>query len=554
MADPARAGAAGTGGPGVARPSFTGFWKRSKEEEETAGGGRQLTFVSMSDNPRRRRRRQQQQQQQQQPGGGGGGDENHASHDNNNIHNEDDETAAASSSQQQASGSSSSKSQARRAQVRKAQIQHRQRKANYTKQLEMDVARLRDLIERAQREGAALRTQNGAMRNRLLLAATTTTTTTTTATTTTMPMTSPPDGGGGGGGFVGSSGLLPPQAPTTTAFSTPPAPAYVVSLDLASEASCLDSPMFWVRRESWPPPSGTTTTTSSSDSHHGVGGGVRGGGFTASADGSTSSPLLMAATATTTTAGGATALALGSLTDEQTDQAINFILALEHTCWDHFDRSLFTHDDYDEGAPESGHALMASNLALRGAVPEDTLARIHTCSQQHHHHHQQKQHNRGGGRERPDGKEPAVQWRLPAGANGGPGLTLESLLGLAATLNRPDAELAPVQAWFEMVGMYGLGAAAEAARAGVLVRELAPLVRCVQFGAVIERSAFDSVMYRVLGPALPPLPPLPPGVAGEEGQQQQQQQQGGADLLSAYYGNGGGGNDSPQSRTAASWD
>ena len=64
-------------------------------------------------------------------------------------------------------GDQTTKSQARRAQVRKAQIQHRQRKANYTKQLEADVARLRGDIARTESESAALRGENNAIRQRL---------------------------------------------------------------------------------------------------------------------------------------------------------------------------------------------------------------------------------------------------------------------------------------------------------------------------------------------------------------------------------------------------
>jgi hypothetical protein len=59
------------------------------------------------------------------------------------------------------------KAQARRAQVRRAQIQHRQRKANYTKELEMDIARLRDMIEQAETASRGLRAENAAMRRDL---------------------------------------------------------------------------------------------------------------------------------------------------------------------------------------------------------------------------------------------------------------------------------------------------------------------------------------------------------------------------------------------------
>jgi len=75
-----------------------------------------------------------------------------------------------SDSRQDAQSSSSSKAsqdkaQLRRAQVRKAQIQHRQRKANYVKQLEQDVAGLRDAISTEQHEVDVLRGENDLMRS-----------------------------------------------------------------------------------------------------------------------------------------------------------------------------------------------------------------------------------------------------------------------------------------------------------------------------------------------------------------------------------------------------
>ena len=59
------------------------------------------------------------------------------------------------------------KAKARRAQVRTAQIEHRQRKANYVKQLEIDVARIRDMIAATQMESRLLLAENDAMRSQL---------------------------------------------------------------------------------------------------------------------------------------------------------------------------------------------------------------------------------------------------------------------------------------------------------------------------------------------------------------------------------------------------
>ncbi|KUI53952.1 bZIP transcription factor 17 [Cytospora mali] len=55
----------------------------------------------------------------------------------------------------------------RRAQVRKAQVQHRQRKANYVKQLEANIAGIRDKIADAEGQSRVLASENEAMRAQL---------------------------------------------------------------------------------------------------------------------------------------------------------------------------------------------------------------------------------------------------------------------------------------------------------------------------------------------------------------------------------------------------
>lgn len=78
-----------------------------------------------------------------------------------------DRDGGSSSSSKTAAMTAQEKAKARRAQVRKAQIEHRQRKANYVKQLEMDIARIRDLIATAQMESRVIQSGNEAMRSRL---------------------------------------------------------------------------------------------------------------------------------------------------------------------------------------------------------------------------------------------------------------------------------------------------------------------------------------------------------------------------------------------------
>ncbi|PHH58995.1 hypothetical protein CDD81_3967 [Ophiocordyceps australis] len=56
------------------------------------------------------------------------------------------------------------KAQIRRQQVRRAQLEHRQRKAGYVRQLELDVAQLRDSIAHVEQESGVLRRENDVIR------------------------------------------------------------------------------------------------------------------------------------------------------------------------------------------------------------------------------------------------------------------------------------------------------------------------------------------------------------------------------------------------------
>lgn len=93
----------------------------------------------------------------------------------------------------------------------------------------------------------------------------------------------------------------------------------------------------------------------------------------------------------------------------------------------------------------------------------------------------------------------AVRWQ-------GPSITLDSLYGLASSLNAGDAEVMPVQAWFELASRYGAARMVDPQVLEALKREFRGVVRCVFFGAAMERESFESVVGRVMGPvALPAL-------------------------------------------------
>ncbi|RYP28604.1 hypothetical protein DL767_007145 [Monosporascus sp. MG133] len=366
------------------------------------------------------------------------------------------------------------KAQARRAQVRRAQIQHRQRKANYTKQLEMDAARLRDQIARAEGERAALRGENDTIRRRLAMAGVPIPP----ALQQPQPQTAmtmvglPADTPG-----KASSPVALTSGSASTMSTSPSSVQYIVSLDMSE----MNSPAYQVYRTSTP--------------------------LLSDAGGSAGTSNYPGAAATSDD--------VFDLTDAQTDCAINFILALEHVCWDHFHPSYFSYEHYDEAAEENTHMLMASAIALQSAPASvfDQMTEVrehlqanpsravyppsshpHPQTQTQHGH----QHKHGQQKPPPPPIPSPISWR-PRPGPAAAGLSLGSLRRLAEVLNPPDVELAPVQAWFEIARACGPAAVRDAALMDLLTRELARVVRCVHFGAAIPRHAFDDVVGRVIG-------------------------------------------------------
>lgn len=82
------------------------------------------------------------------------------------------------------------------------------------------------------------------------------------------------------------------------------------------------------------------------------------------------------------------------------------------------------------------------------------------------------------------------------------GLTLQSLHGLATSLNPGDLELTPVQAWFELAQAFDIDLLLSPTVIDNLKREFHGVVKCIHYGALIERQAFESVVCRVISTAL----------------------------------------------------
>lgn len=82
------------------------------------------------------------------------------------------------------------------------------------------------------------------------------------------------------------------------------------------------------------------------------------------------------------------------------------------------------------------------------------------------------------------------------------GLTLQSLHGLASSINPADLDLTPVQAWFELAARYPIDVLLRRDVEDRLKREFVGVVKCPHYGAAIERGAFESICARVLGPEI----------------------------------------------------
>ena len=156
----------------------------------------------------------------------------------------------------------------------------------------------------------------------------------------------------------------------------------------------------------------------------------------------------------------------------------NSLCRLEHICWDHFWLGDFHHHSYTT-EDEKHHTLMASAYCMASA-PESVYA------------------DRNVFKSQLDPKKHSLSWQ------GGAGIDLQSLHGLAKTLIPSDKEVAPVQVWFELASRYDVQRMTDPRNLEALKRELKGVVKCVVIGAAMERAAFESVVTRVLGAPLIP--------------------------------------------------
>ncbi|KPM41771.1 hypothetical protein AK830_g4801 [Neonectria ditissima] len=407
------------------RPSFSTFWKKTKEVLH----GNRVEFVQH-------------------------GKQNRDAHSS-------ESPEAGSESSPAKPLTASEKAKLRRAQVRRAQVQHRQRKAEYVKQLELDVSHFRELIALTESEAAELSKDNEAMKAQLHLLGITISApardqekqlqmTSTEGIEAQIDRLLDPNQQVVGLPVFGQVDSLPQQAqqpaPVTDMFGDINIDDIVVTLKKDDE---LRTPVFSIRSSSSNP------------------------SISNPSPGNMTSPSMSE---------GDIQLSL-----EQEQMVINFILSLEHICWDHFWLGDYPEHEHHSNQAK-GHTLMASTF-LMACAPEAVYMgrkKISSASQ--------------CGARRLIGIDytyPAVYYEWPS-----PRVSLAALHGLASSLNPGDTELTPIQAWFELADRYPMEVLLDAQLLNTLSRELDGVVKCLVYGAMIERDAFESVVQRVLGPTL----------------------------------------------------
>ncbi|KAI1072570.1 hypothetical protein LB507_002881 [Fusarium sp. FIESC RH6] len=407
--------------PTKERPSFTQFLKKTKQKGTACEGPECVVATT----PQRRGRKSNVR----------------ASESSESPEN----SSEASPQKPRKSLTATEKAKLRRTQVRRAQIQHRQRKAEYQQQLELDITHFRELIALTEFEAEQFKKDNISIR-----------------------------------ALLASQGIVVPKC-NSTGCSVRPA----VAKDVVAS-----------RDDAWVDETlGVKPTEDQNVPQYDQDGGELFANVnvddiivTLKKDDSMVTPAfsIRSNESSSTTTSPPPPLPDLNLTPDEEQKAVNFILSLEHICWDHFfvgDYPSHSHLSNDE---PKGHTLMASSLCMANA-PLDVFGDRRLVSSA------TSCHNR-----RTLGLDPYVppvylEWPSPR-------ISLSSLYGLAQSLNPGDLEITPVQAWFELSTRFDKSLLLE--RLDLLGTELMGVSKCLEFGAVMERDSFESVVARVYGGTL----------------------------------------------------
>ncbi|KAM0253604.1 hypothetical protein ACHAQJ_007233 [Trichoderma viride] len=426
------------------RPSFTTFWKRVKQKDKDGPEGddqKKKKGKKTASNPSPTSTAELQAQ-----------DDGYAEDLDLDLDQEHDQDQDPDDNAGNKDGNAKDRAQLRRAQVRKAQIQHRQRKANYVKQLELDVSQLRDLITQAQQETSQIRKENDGIRDLIRTSEPTQSTYPQADSTYFSNADSPGTRFGGvseldtqewlSGGHLSDLDLNPPPLMPSTSndaemFGHINIDDVTVSLGIHD---LLGTPCFTINN----PSSGGSVQSYASPPP----------------------PTFDNAPLTP------------PLTPQQEQIVINWILALENICWNHFQANDFHNHIPSETESSNNHALTATALYMN-AAPASIFADRQVFS----------------GIDPTESQAPTFRWQAS-------GISISSLWALAQFEIDPT-EISPMQIWFDLASKYPYELLFVDGLLTALLIELRPFIRCIEFGAAVNRQFYEDVIERILGP--PPV-------------------------------------------------
>ncbi|KAF5871126.1 putative bzip-type transcription factor protein [Botrytis fragariae] len=358
--------------------------------------------------------------------------------------------------------------QHRRAQVRRAQIEHRQRKQNYVKHLEEDVIRLRGMIAKTEDESSALMRENRAIESTLSASGI-------------EDLSSLKSRYGKLPGDQPIN-LLPPQGyeplrgPTASDTTQEIRPT-IRTVDYESENDRLSSYISDMLTQDsdlltnyFSDNHDVPYSSTSSSSHINI---QFDEFLNASclhiselSDSSTKEHGTIDLSKPLPPLPGQVSVPANAVKKPSSDislVAINFILALEHPCRTHFHHVPGTPLPFDPAGDPSGHELMASTHIFAQAPPE---AFNESTSE--------------------------VSWSSS--------VSLAQLYAMSQSLPTSDFEITPVQAWFMIAEKYhdDIEKVGGTKTMNNLKRGLGTLSRCYQFGAVMDVDSFWEIVGDVM--------------------------------------------------------
>ncbi|KAH6606528.1 hypothetical protein Trco_005681 [Trichoderma cornu-damae] len=352
-------------------------------------------------------------------------------------------------------GDAKDKAQLRRAQVRKAQIQHRQRKANYVKQLELDVSQLRDLIAQAQQEAFQIRKENDTIRGLIRKSRPPNQPAYPQADAAHVSTADSPGtrlGGGGLSELDAQEWLSGGQLSDLHLNQHPLMPSASDEAELFGHINVDDIAVSLGIHELLGTPCVTINHSSSGGSVQGY----------------ASPPML----------GLENAPLAPPLTSLQEQIVVNWILALENICWNHFQATDFHDHVPGESEHSNNHALTATALFMNAAPASIFADRLVFA-----------------GMDSTEAQPTTLRWQANR-------ISIGSLWAFAQFEIDPT-EITPVQIWYDLSSKYSYDLLFADGLLAALLIELRPFIRCIEFGPAANRQHYEDVVERILGP--PPM-------------------------------------------------